>query len=110
MKVAEREEDADGKITYNWIAAGFGIGKGEWTKVTGEYLVGADTRKVILYFEATDPELTFLIDDVELKADYQSAEATDQEKNLSETEPVWRKNLGQIYIETIGKTQGNGLL
>lgn len=99
-----QEEDADGKITYNWIAAGFGIGKGEWTKVTGEYLVGADTRKEILYFEATDPELSFLIDDVELKADYQSAEATDQEKNLSETEPVWRKNLGQIYIETIGKT------
>ena len=59
---------------------------------------------MILYFEATDPELTFLIDDVELKADYQSAEATDQEKNLSETEPVWRKNLGQIYIESIGKT------
>ena len=59
------------------------------------------TGKIVLYFEATDPELAFLIDDVELKSDMQPAAQPDKEKK--ESGPVWIKNLGQTYIETVKK-------
>ena len=96
-----QEEDAAGEISYHWIAAGSDIKKGEWTQVTGEYLVREKTGKIVLYFEATDPELAFLIDDVELKSDMQPAAQPDKEKK--ESGPVWIKNLGQTYIETVKK-------
>ncbi len=102
-----QEEDADGEVSYSWIAAGSGISKGEWTEVTGEYQVEKESSKIILYFEATDPELSFLIDDVELKADMQPTAQTDKEKKV--LGPVWRKNIGQTYIETIKKASGRWL-